>query len=92
MAAEDDVVERNPRPASKWTQSKPLTPLEKSLPAVSPRELNNELVELGVPTVGGFSILYLRNSEIFTKYAITRQSQWHYTYNLLQLVDHLGNA
>lgn len=63
MAAEEDVVERRPRPARRWTQSNPLTPPARSPPLVSPSELKSELVELGVPTVGGFSILYLRNSE-----------------------------
>lgn len=63
VAAEEEVVDRRPRPANKWTQSKPLTPLVRSPPVLpSPKELNKELVELGVPTVGGFSILYLRNS------------------------------
>ena len=62
MAAEDDVVERRPRPARRWTQSSPLTPPARSPLLVSPSELKRELVELGVPTVGGFSILYLRNS------------------------------
>lgn len=63
VAAEAEVVARRPRPASRWTQRSPLTPVEKSLPALSASELRSELVELGVPTVGGFSILYLRNSE-----------------------------
>lgn len=62
MAADEVVVVRSPRPAKRWTDNNPLTPLAKSPPVVSPSELKRELVELGVPTVGGFSILYLRNS------------------------------
>lgn len=62
MAADEVVVERRPRPANRWTDNNPLTPLVRSPPVASPSELNSELVELGVPTVGGFSILYLRNS------------------------------
>lgn len=81
VAADDDVVERSPRPASKWTQSSPLTPPARSPPPLSPRELSRELVELGVPTVGGFSILYLRNSEQKRdKYAMTVRTicnRWH---------------
>ena len=64
VAAELDVVARSPRPPSRFTQRRPLTPLAKSLPAVSDRLPSSELVEFGVPTPGGFSILYLRNSEI----------------------------
>lgn len=63
MAADEVVVDRRPRPAKRWTDNNPLTPLARSPPVVSPSELRSELVELGVPTVGGFSILYLRNSE-----------------------------
>lgn len=62
VAVDDDVVDRRPRPANKCTQSRPLTPAPNSLPLLSPSELIRELVEFGVPTVGGFSILYLRNS------------------------------
>lgn len=66
VAAEAEVVARSPRPASRCTQSRPLTPWEKSLPALSASELSIELVELGVPAVwGGFSNLYLRNSASF---------------------------
>lgn len=62
VAADEVVVDRRPRPAKRWTHNNPLTPPVKSPPLVSPSELKSELVELGVPTVGGFSILYLRNS------------------------------
>lgn len=53
VAAEDEAVERNPLPASKCTQSKPLTPASEgktASPLKAPRALD------------GLSILYLRNS------------------------------
>jgi hypothetical protein len=53
VAAEEDVVERNPLPASKCTHNKPLTPgseVTTDSPLNAPSALD------------GLSILYLRNS------------------------------
>ena len=53
VAADDDVVERSPLPANKWTHNSPLTPgsvATMDSPLSAPRELD------------GLSILYLRNS------------------------------
>jgi hypothetical protein len=53
VAAEEDVVERNPLPASKCTHNKPLTPDSDATTASPPK----------TPRVlDGLSILYLRNS------------------------------
>ena len=53
VAAEDEVVERNPLPASKCTHNKPLTPGSEGTTASPPKAPR---------LLDGLSILYLRNS------------------------------
>jgi hypothetical protein len=53
VAAEEDVVERNPLPASKCTHNKPLTPGS---------EATTESPPNAPSALDGLSVLYLRNS------------------------------
>jgi hypothetical protein len=69
VAAEDEVVERNPLPASKCTHSKPLTPGSEGTTASLPKAPR---------ALDGLSILYLRNSTKGEKYRESENLSKHF--------------
>jgi hypothetical protein len=69
VAAEEDVVERNPLPASKCTHSKPLTPGS---------EVTTESPLNAPSALDGLSILYLRNSMKKNKTEVTEMLSQHF--------------